>query len=77
MKAMSTEEQQERWDVAVRQYAQSWRRNNPAVDRDALDAHRDEAEQFFELNVPRETRQAAGKTFDDFFREIGEQIQWA
>ena len=77
MKATTSEEKQERWDAAVRQYAQSWRRNNPTADQGALEAYRDEAEQFFELNVPQAVRHAAGKNFDDFFREIDEHIQWA
>jgi hypothetical protein len=76
MQAMSVEAQQERWNSAVCQYAQSWQRNNVTADRIALEAYREEAEQFFELNVPQETRQAVGKTFEDFFREIDKQIQW-
>jgi hypothetical protein len=76
MQAMSAKAQQERWNSTVRQYAESWQRNNVTADRNVLEAHQDEAEQFFELNVPQETRQAVGKTFDDFFREMGEQIQW-
>jgi len=77
MKATTSEEKQERWDAAVRQYAQSWRRNNPTADQSALQAYRDEAEQFFELNVPKEARQATGKNFDDFFSELDKQIEWA
>jgi hypothetical protein len=73
---LKEQEQQRLWDVAVNAYAKVWRLNNTTADRSALAASREEAENFFERELPPERRNTSGKTFDDFFQAVEESIEW-